>query len=152
MTQVRPAEPADAASWARLRAALWPTEPMAELKREVDQFFAGRLRHVRAVLVAEVEHGRIVGFAELNIRSYAEGCATDRVAFLEGWYVEPSSRRRGVGAALIEAAERWAAQNRCREFASNSLYDNELGRAAHLAVGFKEVEITRYFRKELGFA
>lgn len=152
MTRVRPARPVDAASWARLRAALWPAEPKAELRREVDQFFAGRLRHVRAVFMAEAESGRIVGLAEMNIRPYAEGCSTDRVAFLEGWYVEPQYRRRGIGAALIGAAERWAVKNRCSEFASNSLHDNELGRAAHLAVGFEEVEVTRHFRKELRLA
>jgi aminoglycoside 6'-N-acetyltransferase I len=128
---------------------MWPDEPEAELRRQAEQFFAGRSRHVRAVFLADVGARRAVGFAEVNIRPYAEGCSTDRVAFLEGLYVDPRYRRRGVAAGLVLAAEKWAAKNGCSEFASNALYNNEVSRAVHLALGFKEVEITRYFRKEV---
>ncbi|MEO6065305.1 MAG: GNAT family N-acetyltransferase, partial [Lysobacterales bacterium] len=66
-----------------------------------------------------------------------------------GWYVEAEYRRGGAGAALIEASEQWARANDCTEFASDALYDNDLGRTAHLAVGFTEVEAIRCFRKDL---
>jgi uncharacterized protein (TIGR02246 family) len=48
------------------------------------------------VLLAEDAAG-ILGFAEVSIRPYAEGCSTDRVGYLEGWFVRPEARRRGVG-------------------------------------------------------
>jgi aminoglycoside 6'-N-acetyltransferase I len=100
-------------------------------------------------LVAKVEHGGLVGFAEVSIRSYAEGCATDRVGYLEGWYVEPSARRQGIGRALVTAAERWAQSLGCREFASDAEAANELSALAHRALGFGEVGLVRCFRKAL---
>ena len=63
--------------------------------------------------------GAALGFAELSIRAYAEDCVTDDVAYLEGWFVDADVRRRGVGTALIRAAEAWARGKGLQEFASD---------------------------------
>src|SRR4051812_24486286 len=105
---VRPAASADAAAWLRMRCDLWPEGPESEHRAEIEQFFAGILREPLAALIAVNPAGDAVGFAELSIRSYAEDCVTDHVAYLEGWYVEPHARRQGVGGALVQAAEGWA--------------------------------------------
>jgi aminoglycoside 6'-N-acetyltransferase I len=89
------------------------------------------------------------GFAEISIRHYAEGCSTDRVAFLEGWYVVPEARNRGVGRALVAAAEDWGRSQQCTEFASDAEADNSVSAAAHRALGFEEVGLIRCFRKDL---
>jgi aminoglycoside 6'-N-acetyltransferase I len=102
-----------------------------------------------ATLVALRSSGDVVGFAELSIRSYAEDCVTDHVAYLEGWYVVPEARRRGVGSALVRAAEEWARSQGCTEFASDALIDNEVSAAAHRALGFQETVQIRCFRKVL---
>jgi aminoglycoside 6'-N-acetyltransferase I len=65
-------------------------------------------------------------------------CFTSPVAFLEGWYVDADVRRRGVGRALVAAAEAWARERGCREFASDAHLDNPESRAAHRALGFEE--------------
>ena len=101
------------------------------------------------MLLAEDGAGCPVGFAELSIRAYAEGCRSDRVAYLEGWFVVPKARRHGVGRALIAAAEAWGRSQGCREFASDAQPDNEVGAAAHRALGFREVGLVRCFRKDL---
>jgi aminoglycoside 6'-N-acetyltransferase I len=93
--------------------------------------------------------GRTDRLREISIRSYAEGCATDRVGFLEGWFVVPEHRRRGIGGALVRAAERWALAQGCREFASDALADNDESALAHRALGFTEVGMIRCFRKDL---
>ena len=85
-----------------MRDALWPDDESKWHAAEIEQFFAGQLSMPLAVLVAVEPDGDIVGFAELSIRNYAEGAVTDRVAFLEGWYVEERGRRRGVGRALMQ--------------------------------------------------
>ena len=105
MIAVRPAEAGDAATWLRMRHALWPGSSEEEHRREIDRFFRGEAREPLAVLLAEDAAGCALGLAELSIRAYAEGCSTDRVAFVEGWFVVPDARRQGVGRALISAAE-----------------------------------------------
>ena len=132
-----------------MRADLWPEGAAKEHATEVAEFFSGRLRIPLEVLLAEDAEGRPLGFAELSIRAYAEGCTTDRVAFLEGWYVVAEARRRGVGRALVRAAEAWGRAQGCTEFASDALLDNHVSAAAHQALDFDEVAQIRCFRKDL---
>ena len=130
-----------------MRVALWPEGTSSEHADEIDQFFAGTLKNPLEVLLAVDEAGKTVGFAELSIRNYAEDCATDRVAYLEGWYVDAEWRRRGVGKALVAAAEDWARAQGCTEFGSDALLDNLPSAAAHRALGFEETVQIRCFRK-----
>lgn len=146
---VRPIDRRDAAAWLAMRIALWPVEDTAEgHAREVDRFLAGELTMPLAVLVAEID-GQITGFVELFIRNYAEDCVTDRVAYLEGWYVVPERRRQGVGRALIAASEDWARAQGCTEFGSDAVLDNVDSARAHEALGFTETVQIRCFRKSL---
>jgi aminoglycoside 6'-N-acetyltransferase I len=87
--------------------------------------------------------------AELSVRPCAEGCLTSRVAYLEGWYVVPEARRRGVGRALLQEAEDWGRTQGCTEFASDTQPDNDGSIAAHRALGFEDAGLVRCFRKEL---
>jgi aminoglycoside 6'-N-acetyltransferase I len=145
---VRPVTPSDAPEWLRLREAMWPDDTGSHAM-EIAQYFAGALPTPLEVLFALDDSGSVVGFAELSIRAYAEDCTTDRVAFLEGWYVVPDARRQGVGRALIDAAEAWGRAQGCTEFASDALLDNHVSEAAHLALGFIETVQLRCFRKLL---
>jgi aminoglycoside 6'-N-acetyltransferase I len=147
--QVRPATPQDASAWLIMRQALWPEESASYHTGEVESYFAGRLREPLEVLLAFDDSGSSIGFAELSIRPYAEGCDTDHVGYLEGWYVVPEARRRGVGRALVQAAEQWARGRGCSEFASDALLDNHVSAAAHRALGFTETVQIRCFRKTL---
>ena len=149
MLRVRPVSQADAAAWLRMRCALWPEGSEAEHGDEIKRFFAGQLHDPLQVLLAVDQADAPLGFAELSIRAYAEDCVTDRVAYLEGWYVAPASRRRGVGRALVGAAETWARAQGCTEFASDALLDNHVSAAAHRALGFAETVQIRCFRKAL---
>lgn len=151
MITIRAVTPGDAVVWARMREALWPAgagEP-SDHPQEIARFFAGALHEPLAVLLAVDGSGAPLGFAELSIRNYAEDCATNRVAYLEGWYVEPHARRQGVGAALVRAAEDWGRAQGCTEFASDAELDNEISAAAHKALGFDETAQIRCFRKDL---
>ena len=141
--------PSDAAAWLQLRHALWPEGSEAEHRAEIDRFFVGDAREPLVVLLAQNGAGYPIGLAELSIRSQAEGCRSDRVAYLEGWFVVPKARGRGVGRALIVAAEEWGRSQGCREFASDAQADNEVSTAAHRALGFADVALVRCFRKDL---
>ena len=149
---IRHVTESDKAAWLEMRRMLWPEDGDDDHSAEVARFLKGELKNPLAVLIAaheEKDNTRIVGFAELNIRPYAEGCSTDRVGFLEGWFVVPDARRQGVGRALLVAAEEWTRAQGCTEFASDTLVDNDASAAAHQALGFEEVEIIRCFKKDL---
>jgi aminoglycoside 6'-N-acetyltransferase I len=149
MVRVRPVAPEDATAWLKMRAALWPHAHTDWHAREIAQFFAGELKMPLAVPVAVEPHGGVTGFVELSIRNYAEDCHTDRVAYLEGWYVVPDARRHGVGRALVAASEQWARAQGCTEFGSDAVLDNEISAQAHAALGFTETVQIRCFRKDL---
>jgi aminoglycoside 6'-N-acetyltransferase I len=145
---VRPVELSDAGAWLRMRRALWP-DGAGTHGGEIDEFLAGAALEPHAVLIAEDPEEGPVGFAELSLRSCAEGCRTSPVAYLEGWFVEGAARGRGVGRLLVEAAERWARGRGCRELASDSAAGNEVSLAAHRAAGFEDAGLIRCYRKDL---
>jgi aminoglycoside 6'-N-acetyltransferase I len=146
---IRSVKPTDKNEWLRMRHALWPDANLAQHGQDIDRYFAGDRREPAEVLLAFSSHATPAGFAELSIRNIVDGCSTDRVAYLEGWYVVPEFRRNGIGRALIQAAEQWAIGQGCTEFGSDSEISNDVSYAAHLRSGFEETGRVRTFRKTL---
>jgi aminoglycoside 6'-N-acetyltransferase I len=137
-------------AWRQMRQALWPEMTEEENLRETEAMMMATSRFfVRIGMNREEEP---VGFVEATVRSdYVNGCATSPVAFLEGIYVEPRVRRRGVARALVSAVEEWGREMGCREFASDALLENASSHSMHAGLGFQETERVVYFRKDLGF-
>ena len=136
----------DRDQWVHLRHALWPGS-LADHEDETRSFFEKRAT-APIVFVAEAK-GRLGGFLELDFRKYAPGCTSSPVPFIEGWYVEPGSRGRGIGRALIEVAEARARAAGHHEIASDAEIKNVQGLAAHRALGFDEIERVVCFRRSL---
>lgn len=153
---VRTVTPEDRDAWLRMRFGLWKDHPVDELTKEVDEYLRGDASGAfgadsmpKTVLVAERGRGRVVGFAEVDLRERADGCPTHPVGYMEGWYVVAEERRRGVGRALFRAAEQWARDQGCSEMASDTMVGNDLGERAHKALGYEEVDRLILFRKNL---
>ena len=143
---VRRASIADAPQWGELRAALWPEESSVVSVEDMQAALAGDA----AAFLACDGSGLAIGFAEATLRrDYVNGTGSSPVGFLEGWYVTPQWRGRGVGRALVAAIEDWTRQQGCSELASDALLDNTASHAAHAACGFEETERVVYFRKRL---
>jgi aminoglycoside 6'-N-acetyltransferase I len=144
---VREANAADRPAWAAMRHRLWDDFDPAELDAEIGQLAASGTPYV--TLVAETEDGRLAGFAEVSVRSVVDGCPPGPTAYLEGIWVEPEGRRRGVGRALLAAAEQWARDRGLSHFGSDALLDNAMSHAWHRAAGFEEVVRVVTFQKPL---
>lgn len=146
--RIEPVSGAHRDAWLALRIALWTEESEAILAEDDDRLLSAPDTDRPAWLA--LEEGRPIGFAEAALRrDYVNGCETSPVAFLEGIYVAPDARRRGVGRALDQAVRDWAIQRGCSEYASDALIDNRDSHAFHTALGFGETERVVYFRRVL---
>lgn len=143
---IRRARPDDRAVILAFRREVYDGDPDGEA--EIDGVFdAPRI----AMFIAEDVDGTPLGFVEAGLRDYAEGCVTSPVGYIEGIYVVPEARQRGVARALLAAAERWAATEMgCREMASDTRIDNVISERAHLAAGYEVAERVVCFRKSIG--
>jgi aminoglycoside 6'-N-acetyltransferase I len=145
MPHIRLLQPSDFPAWIDLRKELWP-EQVDTLEPEGRAAIAADPPLI--VFVADETEG-LIGFLELSLRSYGEGCDSSPVPYVEGWYVTAASRRQGIGGALMQAAENWSRERGFTEMGSDTEHTNRLSRDAHAALGFEEVETLTVFRKGL---
>lgn len=149
MIEVVPATREYLSPWAEMRLALWPWDNEAAHAAKAAELYLGGNPDMQAYLAFTID-GAIAGFSEASLRrDFVEGCESSPVAFLEGIYVRPEHRHRGVARALTSAVEDWGKTLGCSEFASNALLDNTDSHAFHAAVGFAETERVVFFKKLL---
>lgn len=134
-------------AWLRLRSSLWPTRSLARHQHDMADILSDE--EFNAVFVSTDRKGVPKGFVEVALRLQAEGCRSSPVGYIEGWFVVPEARRKGIGRALLDRAEAWAVSQGCREMASGAEMDNEVGRAAHRGSGYQEVTRLAHFRKDM---
>ncbi len=144
---IRYVQPGEEEAWLTLRSALWPHCSLQQHRQEMAEIQETPAQNI--VLVAVNLHHDYLGFAEVSIRTQAEGCSTSPVGYLEGWFVAETHRRQHIGAALLHAAQQWAAARGCTEMASDTEIENLPSQKVHKALGFEEVERVVLFRKDL---
>lgn len=145
---IRETQDTNDGDWLSLRGEFIP-----ELGRAEQAAFLGSFARDSAgfsAFIASDAEGRPQGFAEVSIRTdYVNGCRYRPALFLEGIYVRPESRGRGIARALCDAAGRWGRDHGCREFASDVYHDDHDSLAAHAGLGFEASEQVVYFHKSL---
>jgi aminoglycoside 6'-N-acetyltransferase I len=134
--------------WITLRQALWPDDTAKEHDLETAALL-DRAADAIAFL-ARADNKAAVGFAEATLRrDNVNGCTSTPVAFLEGVYVNPDWRKRGVARLLCRAVEDWAIRLGCSELASDTDLLNTASQLMHVALGFAETERVVFFRRPL---
>lgn len=149
---IRTAASSDCARLAELCFALWPESPIEDHAQELTDRLSGKTPGTLPLtyFVAQEQGGRLIGFLEAGLRSHADCCDPALpVGFIEGWYVEPEFRRRGIGRMLVAAAESWARSQGCKEMASDAAIDNVLSHRSHEALGYEPVSRAVNYRKSL---
>jgi aminoglycoside 6'-N-acetyltransferase I len=149
---IRLARTSDWNQLSHMRADLWPESSADEHASDLMPILDGHAGLILPVLnlVAEAANAQLVGFIEAGLRSHADGCdPSHAVGFIEGWYVDPDWRGRGIGRKLLSAAEEWARSQGCVEMASDTWIDNELSQRVHEAAGYTVVDRCVHYRKSL---
>ena len=136
----------DAEALAALAHLLWENHSAQALAGE----FRELLGSGEAACFLAWEDGNPVGFAQCQLRhDYVEGTKTSPVGYLEGVFVLPEFRHRGLAGELLAACEGWAVARGCAEFASDCELGNEASRKFHLGMGFSEANRIICFTKKL---
>jgi len=135
---VRSAKKIDIEHWSRMRNLLWP-DSIETNKVEIERYFSNTSTQIRECFLIETD-GKPVGFVEVNIRNYAEGSTSQRVPYVEGWYVDEAHRGKGLGKLLMEKVESWARENGYSEIASDAEIENRKSIAIHKRLGFMETD------------
>jgi len=128
-----------------MRRALWPDveESMHELEMPI---LTGDSSN-QAVFVVDNGAGALLGFIEVSVRARVDGSYSERVGYVEGWYVDEVHREQEVGRRLMRAAEEWTRERGLTELASDTELLNDNGIRAHEALGFKETFRLVHFLK-----
>lgn len=150
---VRAAGPADWATWRALRLRALGTDPAAFGKS-----LAAAEQQTEAEWRAMVapDPTRVMWFAERG--GAAVGTAVARVApdglraNLYAMWVAPEARRTGAGRLLVEAAQRWAADQGACELMLRVTSANSAARGLYAATGFVETGVREALEVHGGIA
>jgi len=130
-------------AWAELCVELWPDLTIdSVLKMSYEGLFKNEFLYF--------EENEPIAFLSLSLRSdYVEGTNSCPVGYIEGLYVKPEFRRKGIAEKLIDHAKEWSETYGCTELASDCVLENTAGQAFHKAIGFNEVNRIVCFTMQL---
>ncbi|HWT44067.1 MAG TPA: GNAT family N-acetyltransferase, partial [Sphingopyxis sp.] len=98
--RVRDAGIADIPVWAAMRARLWPDADAVELADELPAM-PGDPALWNFILTDDAD--RIIGFAEVQLRTMFDGCPVAPYPHIEGIWVDAAHRRAGGARRLLDA-------------------------------------------------
>jgi GNAT superfamily N-acetyltransferase len=141
--RIRRARLSDAPGLAALTSQLgYPASPKQ---------IAARLKEVLrakngACFVAETRDRALAGWVHVSVKPLLE---IDRHAEIDGIIVDEKFRSTGVGARLLEEAERWARKRHCTGMNVRSNILRERAHYFYLRQGYEHYKTQKTFRKAL---
>lgn len=119
----------------------------ASSKEQVLRYHAGlAVDEDQTILVAEAPAGQVVGWVHVHGHHWLGGLSHARIA---GLVVDQSHRGRGIGKALVQAAEAWALERGYQEVVLNSNVVRERAHQFYRDLGYAVVKTQYQFRKGL---
>jgi len=112
---------------------------------------AARLKEVLrartgACFVAETRDRALAGWVHVSVKPLLE---VDRCAEIDGIIVDEDLRSTGVGARLLDEAERWAQKRHCTGMNVRSNILRERAHQFYLRQGYEHYKTQKTFRKAL---
>src|ERR1700732_1032984 len=140
---VRPPEPRDYDKIANLAGQLGYPSTAKQVQMRID---ARSTSSQHAVYVAELSEGQIAGWIGLYVFRSVE---QDSCAGISGLIIDQQIRSRGVGKALLDAAENWARSQGCNAMSVHSNVTRERAHQFYTRNGYDCVKIQKYLVKAL---
>ena len=143
---VRQARAGDFERVTELLGILGRAEVTSQTEAECRRVFEAQVVGLEsAPLVVEDDAGRVIAFCSLHFRPRLNRAAPD--AWIPDLIVDPHTRRRGAGRALLEEAERLARNRGCWQLTLESGYQRAEAHAMYEAFGMENAGY--YFGKPL---
>ncbi len=92
---------------------------------------------------------KAIGFVELSHRNIVDGCTSSPVPYIEGIYLMPGYRQKGIGKHVVKMLKEWCIKRGYNELAADTELENEDAQKFFTSVGFGETYRTVGFRCEL---
>ena len=141
--QIRPATEADLGPMAELTTQLgYPVDPDTLGERLADL----RSRTADDVLVAVDDNDRPIAWIHVALLATLEA---SHLAAINGLVVEEGHRSSGIGAALVDAAERWARDRGAAAIVVRSRSTRERAHRFYERIGYVEIKRSHVFEKPL---
>ena len=142
-TQIRPGTEADVVPMAELTTQLgYPVDPQTLAERLADV----RTRTADEVLVAVDARDRPIAWVHVALLATLEA---SHLAGINGLVVDEGNRSSGIGALLVEAAERWARDRGATKILVRSRSTRERAHRFYERLGYVEVKRSHVFEKPL---
>ncbi len=126
-------------TWSAMRQQLWDHHTDEKDQADFVRYQKKSAEGTAISFLAVSEEGRHIGFLDAELRSdYVGGAERSPVWYVEGIFVVPEERGKGVGRLLIETLEAHARSQGYSEIASDCDLDDTMSEAFHKAVGFRE--------------
>lgn len=140
---VRPAQPGDYDKIADLAGQLGYPSTGRQVRVRLDEM---QDANHYVVYVAQLSEGRVAGWIGVHIFRVVEA---DRCAAISGFVVDQSIRSRGIGKALLDAAEKWARSHGCGAISVLSNVKRDRAHCFYKNNGYTHVKTQHAFRKDL---
>lgn len=137
----------DVTDWLSMASTFWPEESREDLEKLSSDLLS--LAHYQC-FIARTDAEETIGSIYLSLRrDYVEGSSQSPVGYIEGIYVKPEFRGRGIARELANLEEQWSREHGCTEMASDAYWDNAESREFHRYIGFNETERLVHFIKPI---
>ena len=133
----------DLAQWKAMRKELYPTLDEMFDEKEMERIF--NHKEWACQLITDYNE-TILGFVEISLRNFVDGCLSSPVAYIEGLFLKPQYRQQGLGKEVIKQIMAWCIQHGYSELATDTELENLNAQAFYKSVGFQETYRVVEFR------
>lgn len=143
--KLKPIKAPDSDQWRILRKALYQDLSEDFNQTEMKNILASRNWHCFLIQ----HEAKNIGLVEVSLRNIVDGCLSSPVPYLEGIYLEPAARDKGLGKIVMEHLMNWCTAKGHSELAADCEIANPAAQRFFQSLGFSETYRTVGFRIDL---